>query len=809
MSTHETMREEVRALTTRLGDIIREQAGKDLFRLLEDVRQSARRVRTAHNPSDIRHKRLLIQSLTLDQAYPIVHAFSLFFQLVNLCEERSRVRAVLSQPTLRQSLRSMFSEFRALGLSSQKIRACLEQLEIAPVLTAHPTESKRRTTMAHLMRLSREPEKTDEILEALWQTREVRVERVTVLNEADNTLFYFERTIFQAVADFYRLFEAELQRAYPGVRVTRPFLTMGSWVGGDRDGNPNVTPEISVEVMARQHALVIQLYRAQVEKLVEELSHATPGDPQAKGNAPDAFQPSETIRRRLAIWQEKLQPGFRDIGGLRTALEGIREELLAQKAGRAANGRLTDLIHQLQAFGLHLAHLDFRDHSGKLEGAEEELVREFAAMKQLQEQYGEAAAHRFILSMTHSASQLKQVLACAYQAQLETVDVIPLLETVEDLEKAPALLTELWSDPDYRRHLDRRGHIQEVMMGYSDSNKDGGYFSANWALYRAQRELAHLADQHHIQLRMFHGKGGTIDRGGGMSHRSLLAQPHAAHEARIRITEQGEVISLKYANPVIARRNLEQLTTGVMDAYCLGLEKHQVAPEWEACMGEMASTSKAVYRHLVYETPEFETYFWEGTPIDLVEVLRIGSRPTRRAQTRDLRQLRAIPWVFAWTQSRHLLPSWYGIGTALEKAANAHGYDLIEAMYRDWPFFSMLIDNAEASLAKTDLYIAGRYASLVGDASVRTRIFSTIQCEYERSVTMVKAITGHPDLLHSQPRLAESIRLRNPYIDPLHYIQVHHLQAWRTDPKAKDNDALRRLLALTVNGIAFGMKSTG
>ncbi len=802
------LREDVRHLTTRLGEIIREQAGEEIFCRVEDLRLASREVRNDHSVSTIRRKRSLIRSLTFNQTYAVVHAFSLFFQLVNHCEERARIRAVLSPRVLRHSLRSMFEDFRKAGVPADRVAACLEQLDIAPVLTAHPTESKRRSTLIHLMRLSETFDEPDEVLEALWHTREIRVNKVSPLDEVDNTLFYLDRTIFRAVADFTRRFEQELRAAYPDLSLPHPVLHMGSWVGGDRDGNPFVTPEVTREALARHHALVLELYRNQVLALIDELSHESGAVP-AGARAPDAAYTIDPLRRKLRPWLEALQPGFRDLECFRRTLEEVRKDLADQGARRAAAGRISDLIRQVDTFGLHLAHLDFRDHAGKLDSARDAIVEQLRVMKELQETYGEAAAHRYILSMTHTADQLRRLLGCAREAGVEAIDVIPLFETIDDLEQAPDLLRTLWADPDYRAHLQRRGNVQEVMLGYSDSSKDGGYLSANWGLYRAQRQLVTLGDEQGIDLRLFHGKGGTIDRGGGMSHRSLVAQPYAAHGARLRITEQGEVISLKYADPTIARRNLEQLVTGVMNSFCRPGGEPSVSGEHEALMTRMAGRSREVYRALVYETPAFETYFWEATPIDLVQVLRIGSRPASRTPSRELNQLRAIPWVFAWNQSRHLLPAWYGVGTALREMADEAGLDTLRALYRDWPFFSMLIDNAQTSLAKTDLYIARRYASLVRDVHIRRPLFDRIRREFDLSVTMVNDVAETARLLDHQPRLADSIRLRNPYIDPLHYIQVNMLHRWREDPEAAEDDRFQRLLALTVNGIAMGMKAVG
>jgi phosphoenolpyruvate carboxylase len=392
------------------------------------------------------------------------------------------------------------------------------------------------------------------------------------------------------------------------------------------------------------------------------------------------------------------------------------------------------------------------------------------------------------------------------------VDLVPLFETIRDLDQAAALLRGLWSDETYRTHLRRRGDVQEVMVGYSDSNKDGGYLAANWFLYRAQREISQAADEFGIKLRFFHGKGGTIDRGGGASHRSLRAQPHAAHGGRIRITEQGEVVSLKYANPAVAQRNLEQLTSAVIAVQCLPDDTPQdQVSVWEGCMEKLAGASFDFYQRLVYGTPEFVEYFMQATPIDLIEHLRLGSRPARRAASADIRQLRAIPWVFAWTQSRHLISAWYGLGHALECVVGSEstGLSRLREMYRNWPFFKQLLDNAEMSLAKTDLGIAREYAALVRSASVRRKIFGLIEAEFERSVKMLLAVTQKNTLLENQPVLEESIRRRNPYVDPLNFLQIRFLGRWRSSHEKERAESLRRLLALTVNGIAFGMKSTG
>jgi phosphoenolpyruvate carboxylase len=601
------------------------------------------------------------------------------------------------------------------------------------------------------------------------------------------------------MAHFYATFDAELRAAFPEVKRHRPFLTFASWVGGDRDGHPLVTPEISLATLARQRARVLEHYERECDALIGELTHAQPVR-RRRWTATDSFQPSEVYRRRMLAIRRKLAGTYRNSTEFVSDLEAIQTGLRRQNAHRAAAGRIAGLIEQARACGFHLAQLDFRDHTGKLASAPDEVLDELRTVHVIQRDHGEPAAHHFILSMTRGADDLTGLLALARRARAR-VDIVPLFETIEDLDHAPQIMDAALRDAEYREHLRRRGDMQEIMLGYSDSNKDGGYLAANWFLYRTQQRLAELADAHGVKLRFFHGKGGSIDRGGGMSHRSLRAQPHAAHGGRIRITEQGEVVALKYSNPVIAQRNLEQLTSAVIAAKCLPAPPTD--PAWVTAMEGLARSSFEFYQELVYRTPELLMYFRQATPIDLIEHLTIGSRPSRRSGDGDVRQLRSIPWVFAWTQSRHLLSAWYGIGHALESHGNL---EQLREMYRRWPFFATLLDNAELSLAKTDLYIAGRYATLVQDATARKKVYGMIADAHARSARMVLSVTQRSRLLANQPVLAESIRLRNPYIDPLNYLQIRFLPRWR---RARENNNLRRLLALTVNGIAFGMKSTG
>lgn len=811
------LRREVRFLTTRLGDIIREQAGEVVFAQIERLRHLAKAVRAHGQPADRRAARRLVARLSLEDAHQVAHAFSLFFQLVNLCEERARVRRLQATPEPAYSLGALFRQLRAAGVPPARLQAFLGDLDIQPVLTAHPTEAKRRTTLNHILRLAAHFDQPDEILEALWQTSEVRERPVGPLDEVKNTLFFFERTILETVATFYSTFDAELAAWYPEVRRAGAFLSFGSWVGGDRDGHPLVTPQLTLRTVRMHRRLMRDFYDRECEALIGELTHRRPafgrGPAQCRRRGATPFPPSEYYRNRLVALRRELRRGYRSAHGFVRELEELQQRLREQKAWRAATGHLARLIHQARAFGFHLAELDFRDHSAALHADPEAIARQFRALARIQHDFGAAAAHRYILSMTRRAEDMRTLLRLARRAGLEEVDLVPLFETIRDLAASPQVLRELWTDAAYRAHLARRGNIQEVMFGYSDSNKDGGYLAANWFLYDAQRQVAELAAELGIRLRLFHGKGGTIDRGGGMSHRSLRAQAHACQGGRIRITEQGEVVSLKYSNPCIAQRNLEQLTSAVIAANCLPdpAQRDPQWPEWQRWMQTLALRSFESYQDLVYRTPEFGDYFWAATPIDLIAAIQIGSRPSRRRPTRDVRELRAIPWVFAWTQSRHLLSAWYGLGTALEQFVREEpdGLEKLRRMYQRWPFVASLLENAELSLAKTDLQIARHYAELVPSSAVRQTIFRRIEAEYERAVRLVLSVCQGDSLLAAQPVLAESIRLRNPYVDPLNYLQIHFLALWRREPSVRRSESLRRLLALTVNGIAFGMKSTG
>jgi phosphoenolpyruvate carboxylase len=918
---NEPLRQEVRFLTTRLGAIVQEQCGVKTFEAIERLRKLAKQIRKKPDPKLLELKESAVRELSSRRATEVAHAFSLFFHLVNLCEERERVRRLRAYAAQEagapMSLRRTFNELRRQQVPLSHLKRLLRSMHVEPVLTAHPTEAKRRSVLNHILRIGRTLEALhgdpgmldaaatqaiDPWIEALWLTDEVRETPVTPEIESENARFYLERIIYDLAGSFWEKFCDELHRYDPSLAEPHPFLSFGSWVGTDRDGNPNITPATSKEAAEQVRRSILSYYHECCRRMLGLASFPCRHVPEIKRDLErlmrlfpatwtfrEVDQPSELYRRKLRIMMWRLeQTANRACGAYElpeeftSDLQQLERLLAHHPSPRISKLGARRLRVASQVFDFHGASLDFRTHSDATRAAASELLRkqglasqplearilsikklllrpgtskppcgpkpsgggpkvsanvasrrytfsaptrrvleEFSALKEIQTRDGEAAAHRYILSMSARVADVWDVLLLGHEAGLVEIrqgeprssfDVVPLFETLDDLEAGPGIMQELFADPLYRRILKSRQQFQEVMLGYSDSVKDGGYVAANWALFRAQKRLASVAERCGVRLSLFHGKGGTIDRGGGQSHRSIESQPFAAPGGRLRITEQGEVISLKYANPAIAERNLEQLVTAVLHAHLLhfrGVETERI-PEWEKYAQELASSSRAFYRELVYETPGFVSYFRQATPIDLIEQIRLGSRPSRRFRTDDLGDLRAIPWVFAWTQSRHLLPAWYGLGYALEKFIRDHapeGLHLLRRMYKGWPFFTILINNAEASLAKTDLYIASRYATLVRPPSLAASIYGRIAAEYERSVRTVLEVSGSTRLLERQPVLAESIRLRNPYVDPLNFLQTRFLEKWRRAPDRQLE--ILHLLQITIGGIAFGMKSTG
>ncbi len=914
---------DVRLVGNALGDVLREQGGEALFDRVERIRALTKEARSVPGDSDAeRELDALFAGMDFDAALPVLKAFTTYFQLVNLAEQKeivrvNRRRAFESGNKPRsESVRNAVQTLSASGMTAAQMRDLIETLSIQLVFTAHPTESKRRTVNEKLHRLSAslsaleqpqmaesEQERLEEDVaaetEILWQTDEVRQRRLSVIDEAKNILFYFGETLFQITPRLYEDLAAALAECYPGEEFQIPnFLEYGSWVGGDRDGNPTITLDHTAEVLRLHRAQVLALYVTAVRGLSDRLSqsrhYVTVSDALEHSLLADAEalpevtaeasgrSPQEPYRRKCEfIWERLRRTQDSRPGGYASAsefvadLELIHTSLQTHRGHFAARRVLAPLLFQARLFGFHLARLDVREHKEKYLGALSAVLadqgiawndldeagrialleREIAGRRPLvpatphfgeeadktlglfrlvsekMKTLGPDAFGSFILSMASDVSDVLAVLLLAKDAHLadlagdggwSNVDVVPLFETIEDLENAPQVLDVLLSNPVYRRNVRLRGDAQEVMVGYSDSNKDGGYLTANWKLYVGQAQIAEVAEKHGVKLRIFHGRGGAIGRGGGPAGKAILAQPPGSVRGRLKITEQGEVISSRYFDQEIAYRNLEQITHAVLTASTppapnsggAGMENKQ----WASVMDEVSDMAFAAYRALVYGDPDFVRYFQEATPVGELAQLNIGSRPPKRTASDRIEDLRAIPWVFSWMQSRHTLPGWYGVGTALAAYADQSPTHLerLRQMYCEWPFFATTIDNAQMSLAKADMEIAARYASLVTDTVIRDRIYGAVAAEYEKSITIICRITGLDAMLDNQPILQKSIRLRNPYVDPLSYLQVELLKRLRALPSGDASEDikiarrdLRAAVLLSINGVAAGMKNTG
>ncbi len=883
-------------LSDVLGEVIVEQEGQEVFDLKERVRALAKARRAGDAAAASRMARIMT-ALDLAQARALIKAFAIYFQLVNIAEENQRVRVLharerAAEGPLDESITEAIAGFRAAGVSADDLAELLDRLSIRPVLTSHPTEARRPAVQAKLRRISTSIHRLDihdllpreqaaeiagirEDILGLWQTTPVRAARPSPLDEVQNGLYFFQATLMEVVPDVYDELARALATYYPErTWHLPPFLRFGSWMGGDRDGNPFVTASTTRAALGAARAAAQSEYRQRLEALSEQLSHSVEelgaSDEFLASLAADASAnpylhhtlseryPQELYRQKLLFAIRKLgDSSYRSEEGLLADLRVIQASLAAQGARSVAHGRLQRLIRQVEAFGLNMASLDVREHSGRhaevlaeifarrgtasdyltlpqsqrralltgellkepalpvpvgdLSSQARETIDTFATIRQAHDWYGPDSVSTYVVSVTQAPSDILAVQLLAREAGLEgTLDIVPLFETVPDLKAAPSIMAELFTNPAYSEHLRARGRNQQIMVGYSDSNKDSGYLAANWALYRAQRALAHTCQEHRVALELFHGRGGTIERGGGPAARAILAQPPGSVAGRLKVTEQGEVIAERFANPHIAYRQLSQMTSAVLQA-SIPHQQRPIDPHWEETMEEMAETADRAYCALVHETPGFQDYFYQATPIDEISGLMVGSRPAHR-EAGDFQALRAIPWVFAWTQCRALLPGWYGLGTALRSHADRPGWQLdrLREMYREWDFFATVIDNAQMVLAKADMDVARLYANLVKDARLRKRIFGCLEAEHRLTTEMVLAVTRQQELLENEPNLQRSIRLRNPYVDPLHYLQLVLLRRFRrldeSDPTYKDT--LTAILH-TISGVASAVKNTG
>ena len=901
------LRAEVRSLGAALGRVITRLEGPETLATVERLRNLAKSSRAGEAASG-KELTAAVASLSPTAAFNQAMAFTLYFELVNLAEEnfrtlilRKRRAALLRSDAkpLRESIESAVAELKARGVAPEAMQSLVDRIAIELVFTAHPTESKRRTLLTKLRRLAQllqldhgqepgqlgDPAAVEREIASLWLTDRSRVERPLVTDEARTGLWYFDMTLYSVLPRLQADMQRALARHYPGVKPPARWLTFGSWIGGDRDGNPNVTAAVTAEVLGLHRSLALEKLLANVRELGRTLTVSDRREPltpelkkllrenrhlSARVEALVKRYPHETYRLVLAGLRERVQHAAADADrtlaapadaepafaaqDAREILECLARSLSAGRGAILVDGELRENLTRLDVFGLHTARLDLRQHSGPHEAAVAELLgradypklpeaerRELlagaiakagplapsaiaalsAATRHVVEPLvlaGRARARLgadclgiYIISMTTDVSDLLEV---AYLMRLAAVElpISPLFETLDDLTHAPRVLTELFAHPAYAPILAAQGGHQHVMLGYSDSNKDCGYLTANWALYRAQDDIARVCRGAGVRVTLFHGRGGSIARGGGPAAKAILAQPVALHDGGIRVTEQGEVLSTRYHDPELAHRILEQMTYGVMLGIHAAEHPAPVKPEWTLALEEMSAAGFAAYKKLVHDDPEFIAFWKQATPIDEISNLKFGSRPTFRRATQSVTDLRAIPWVFSWMQARFNFPGWYGLGSALGpvlKRGRA-GRELLRAMHAGWPFFRTLIDNAQLTLCKADMGIARLYASLVDDARIRQKILAALEAEFALTEQAILAITGRKKLLADEPVLRKSVELRNPYIDPLNYLQVEMLRRLRAGGLDKqDEEATRRVVELTINGISGGLKNTG
>ncbi|QLQ26779.1 MAG: phosphoenolpyruvate carboxylase [Dechloromonas sp.] len=909
----EPLRADIRLLGRILGDTVREQEGSAVFEIVERVRQTAVRFARDGDPAARAELAALLDPLPRNTTQAVVRAFSYFLQLANIAEDEHHVRRrrahdLAGSPPREGSLVHALDRLAESEVAPEAVADFFAHALVAPVLTAHPTEVQRQSLirnhrdLAHLLdqrerqRMTPEEEAENDLglanaILTLWQSRMLRPVRLKVLDEVKNGITYFKETFFNELPRLYVQVAQQLHARYPGQTwALPPFFRIGTWIGGDRDGNPFVTADILREALRLQSAAVLDHYLEEIHELGGELPLSsllvrttTELDELAARSTDHSPQrDDEPYRRALtgiyarvaatARTLDRFEPVRHEIGqaepyatpaDLRADLKVLSASLKQNGSASLAGGRLRRLLRAVQVFGFHLAPIDLRQnsevhsrsvaellaaagrcpdyealsevdrtrllveematprplHSPYLDYSEEtrgELAIFFAA-RELRQRYGAAALPNCIISKTDGVSDLLELalllkeaglLRPGSQPQLD-VNIIPLFETIEDLQKSAATMDDLFSLPAYRALIGARGDEQEVMLGYSDSNKDGGFLTSGWELYKAEIELTRICRRHGVRLRLFHGRGGSVGRGGGPSYHAILAQPAGAVSGQIRLTEQGEVISTKYGNPDTGRRNLEVLLAATLEASLTDHENRvEPAEQFHAVMDELSQRAFAAYRSLVYETPGFTTYFRQSTVVSEIATLNIGSRPASRKPSERIEDLRAIPWVFSWAQCRLMLPGWYGFGSAVDGflQANSEGLATLRRMLHAWPFFRSLLSNMDMVLAKTDLAIASRYAELVADAELRAGIFERIRAEWELTRRHLLDILGQDDFLADNPLLKRSLQLRSPYLDPLNHLQVELLKRHRA---GETDERVARGIHLSINGIASGLRNSG
>ena len=891
-----TVRQDVRELGALLGDVLEDQSSTADFETVEDLRTSAIDYRGGELDSR-QHLHDVLDGLSPDESSVVARAFTTYFELINLAEERERVRAIRQgsqDDDLEDSLEEAAEELADADLDASDVEAVLDDVLIEPTFTAHPTEARRKTVKSKLREVSNHLETLDERhltdkeqghverdvdaeVTSLWQTPQVRNRRPEPEDEARNVQWYLENTLYDVVAEVYDEFEAALDDEFGEIDVPKLF-EFRSWAGSDRDGNPFVTPEVTTNTLERQRNVVLENYRQDLKELSgvlsqdgsridvgEEFEASLEEDrerlPKIAEEAEERY-PGEPYRQKLKLMRERLQRvgdvrpgGYEDATELHDDLAVVAQSLQRNGAEVVDEAHVEPLARRVDTFGFSLASLDLRDHQANHTEAISELLgregidyadmdedervevltdgvlqdepvvdledredlsdtaarvaRRFHRLGDWQREFGVEAIDTYAISMTDEPSHVLEVLFLADHADVVELpghcglDIVPLLETEYALSGARRIMGTLFENEAYAQALEARDGLQEIMLGYSDSNKENGFLAANWSLYKNQRRLAEICDDFDVTMRLFHGRGGSISRGGGPMNDALLSLPNSTITGQVKFTEQGEAIAEKYGNPRIAERNIEQMLNAQVRARHRSIQQpvEDVPEAWYDAMDEMADAAREEYRDLL-ETDGFVQYFEEATPITVIEDLNMGSRPASRSGERNVEDLRAIPWVFAWTQTRCPITGWYSLATGLQTYLDDGGsLDVLREMYDEWPFFRTMIDNAALALARTDMAIATRYADLA-DEDLQRRVFGSIADEYDAAASLVKRITGRETLLGGG-WLEESLERRNPYVDPLNLLQARLLD---TDERT---DIEERTLRLTVKGIAAGMKNTG
>ncbi len=891
-ASNSALSQDIHTLGNWLGVIIQEQNGLEAYDLVEEIRAMSKARRNGDAAAAFQLAERL-ENLPLDSKQVLIKAFSNYFQLINIAEDLQRIRVIRQREargSLKESILNAISALHDNGKTAAELRSLLENTRLRLVLTAHPSEAKRQEILIKLRRIAQMMEKRDrqdllprelrklesalaEKVEEMWQTRQVRASKKQVADEVDMGIYFLRSVIVDVVIDIYEDLQLALERYYPDEDWSElpPVLRYASWIGGDRDGNPNVTTDVTLQTLATLRKTARQMYLEEVGELANNLTQDTSAfgasseiETASQTDNGGGVFPGELYRARLTSICRKLEAD--QYGSSRDFLHDllqVQNSLKARRGARVALGAVQRLIRKARLFGLHLVPLEVREDAnlhraalaemfdyydiaadygamseqdkqallseeirgrrplfpneiGVFSETTQRVIRTWRMIAQAHARYDSIVIDTVIASMSRHPSDVLTMLLFAREVGIDNeVYIVPLFETIDDLYRAPAIMEELLDNREYRKHLvaraGKRGLRQQVMIGYSDSSKDGGYLASNWNLYNAQRILTESCVKKGISLELFHGRGGSIGRGGGPTNRAILSQPPESLRGGVKITEQGEVIAYRYSNKGIGQRHLNQVMNAVLIGMGLQEARHVPAHYFEA-MAALSEISARRYRDFVYESDGFIEYWQQATPIQELSRLQISSRPAKRQAKGGFAAMRAIPWMFSWMQSRAIVPSWFGLGSAFQTYARQHdgGIRLLQEMYRGWSFFKAVIDNAQLDVAKADMGIAELYASLVEPPELRREFFGRIKTEHRLSSEMIMAVTGQAELLANMAAIKTSIQRRNPYVDPLNFMQVALLRELR---QLDEGDERRRQVLdatlATINGIAAGMKTTG